>query len=149
MAKLIGSVQKIVIQDLLKHAKLKLGEAAYKMDNSLNYYISMAEEKEKFCKELINNINNSIYKKKIKNKDYHKSVSSILMGKLFYISYKNGKYIKFKNMEKIIKKDQLISIVKEIESSKSYGWELVEQIQNEEIKDFLYGIYTYIYGYED
>jgi len=147
MVKYLDSDQKVVIEDLIKNAKLKnRSRAAHNMDNSFNYYLHLSNNKEDFCTDIIGNINKSAFKKKINDKDYFNSVSFILLGKLFYLKYSKGTYLKLKNLEKLIDKKTIIKVVTEMESSKNLAWSYVESAKNEKLKDFFYGIYTYIYN---
>lgn len=147
MNQYLNNDQKIVIDDLIKNSVTEnKGQATYNVDNSFNYYLHLSNNKESFCVDLISNINKSSFKSKIKDKNYFNSVSFILLGKLFYLKYSNGKYLKLPKLEEMISKVALLKAVKEIESSKDLAWSYVESGETEDLKDFFYGIYTYIYN---
>jgi hypothetical protein len=147
MTKYLDNDQKVVIDDLIKNAKISnKSKAAHNVDNSFNYYLNLSNDKENFCSDIITNINKNSFKKKIKDKDYFKSVSFILLGKMFYLKYSNGKYLKIKKLEKLIDKEALVDIITEMESSRDLAWSHVENTEKEELKDFFYGVYTYIYN---
>jgi len=147
MSKYLNNDQKVVIDDLIKNALINnKSKAAHNVDNSFNYYLHLSNDKENFCTDIISNINKTSFKKKIKDKDYFKSVSFILLGKLFYLKYSNGKYLKLQKLEKLISKQKLIEVITDMESSRDLAWSYVEQTENEHLKDFFYGVYTYIYN---
>ena len=120
------------------------------IDDIVNHQLELVEglDKELAIKATIKEINQSAVRTKLakKHTDSFDSLNDYFKGKLFYIAYKDSKkYLKFKEIEKIIDKDTLISFVNEIETGQEYGWKLIDNLQNNKLKDFLYGIFTYLY----
>jgi len=115
------------------------------VDYMTNHYLEMAENKQDVVKDMIKDINKSTNKRKIGNGKYFNSLNDYLKGKLFYLALKDNKYFKMADVEKLIDKNTLIEFVKEIEAGQEFAWELIDNIKNEKLKDFFYGIFTYLY----
>ncbi|MDR1997413.1 MAG: hypothetical protein LBQ83_03730 [Candidatus Margulisbacteria bacterium] len=120
------------------------------LDDIVNHELELIESsaKELAIKETIKEINQSAVKAKIasKNKEYFENLNDYCKGKLFYIAYKESrKYLKFKEIDKILDKNTLLGFVSEIETGQEYGWKLIDNLQNNKLKNFLYGIFTYLY----
>ncbi len=114
------------------------------VDYLANHYLELAEDKEDMIKQTIKDINLSINKKKL-NKEYLGSLIDYFKGKLFYIAYKNGKYFKMNDIIKLIDKATLLEFINEIETGQEFALELIDNISNPKLKDFFYGIFTYLY----
>jgi len=115
------------------------------IDYMANHYLELSDDKQSFIMSTIKDMNKTVNKRKIRNKEYFSALNDNLRGKLFYISYKDGKYLRMKDLEKLIDKKTVIEFVKEIETGQEYAWELIDNIGNPQLKDFFYGIFTYLY----
>ncbi|MDR2431959.1 MAG: hypothetical protein LBD99_06905 [Candidatus Margulisbacteria bacterium] len=120
------------------------------LDDIVNHELELVENaaKESAIKDTIQEINKSVVRAKIgkANKEFLENLNDYFKGKLFYIAYKESqKYLKFKEIERIVDKSTLLGFVGEIETGQEYGWKLVDNLQNDKLKNFLYGIFTYLY----
>ena len=138
--------EKLLKEVISKSRDKKSLTSKLEIDDMVNHYIEISEDKQDFVKKMVRDINKSINKKKMgKNRDYFSSINSYCKGKLFYIAYKSGKYMRISTIEKKAKQEYLLGMVKEIETGQEYAWDLIDAIEDRELKDFLYGIFTYIY----
>ena len=120
------------------------------IDDIVNHELELVEDhsKELAIKATIKEINQGAFRSKLskKNADSFEYLNDYFKGKLFYIAYKESKkYLKFKEIEKIVDKKTLLSFINEIEIGQEYGWKLIDNLQNNKLKNFLYGILTYLY----
>lgn len=131
---------------ILQKAKDKNSQKSIlEVDYMTNHYLELADNKQDVVKDMIKDINKSVNKKKMGKSKYFTSLNDYLKGKLFYLALKDNKYFKMPDIEKLIDKNTLIEFVKEIESGQEFAWELIDNIKNEKLKDFFYGIFTYLY----
>lgn len=131
---------------ILEKSKLNnIKKSLLEVDYMANHILELTEEKQEIIKNTIKDINKTANKKKFKDKEYLTALNDNLRGKLFYLAYKEGKYFKMADIEKVIDKKTIIEFIKEIETSQDYAWELIENIQQKTMKDFFYGIFTYLY----
>lgn len=120
------------------------------LDDIVNHELELADNnaKELVIKSTIKEINESAVKNKIikQNKDFFEYLNDYCKGKLFYIAFKESrKYLKFKEIERIVDKETMLSFINEIETGQEYGWKLIDNLQDVKLKNFLYGIFTYLY----
>jgi hypothetical protein len=120
------------------------------LDDIVNHELELVDSisKESVIKSTIKEINQSAVKTRIarQSKDSFEYLNDYFKGKLFYIAYKESKkYLKFKEIERIVDKSTLLSFVGEIETGQEYGWKLIDNLQDTKLKNFLYGIFTYLY----
>lgn len=143
-----------VTELVLKKGKDKnVKKSILEVDDMVNHHLELLDldvSKEAIMKQAIRDINVGSNKKRIiKNKDgreYFDSLNDYFKGKLFYIAFKeSAKYLKFPEIENIVDKQTLINFVKEVEVGQEYAWALIDNLRNERLKNFLYGIFTYIY----
>jgi hypothetical protein len=143
-----------VVGLVFKKGKEKnIKKSILEVDDMVNHHLELLDidiSKESIMKQAIKDINQTSNKKKImKNKDgreYFDSLNDYFKGKLFYIAYKeSSKYMKIPEIEKIVDKQTLINFIKEIEVGQEYAWALIDNLRNEKLKNFLYGIFTYLY----
>lgn len=137
-----NNLTKLIIQ---KAKDKNSQKSILEVDYMTNHYLEMADNKQEVVKTMIKDINKSIIKRKIGNGKYFNSLNDYLKGKLFYLAIKDNKYFKMPDVEKVIDRNTLIEFVKEIESGQEFAWELIDNIKNEKLKDFFYGIFTYLY----
>ena len=148
-----STVTEMVIKKL---DKKNIRKSILEVDDLVNHHLELLDldvSKEKIMKEAIKDINKSTNKKKIIKKTYEQesraylnSLNDHFKGKLFYIAYKDSnKYLSIKDIEKVVDKKTLLGFVKEIEVGQEYAWSLIDNLKNEKLRDFLYGIFTYIY----
>ena len=120
------------------------------LDDLVNHELELVENtsKEGVIKSTIKEINQSAVRSKIsqRNKNSFEDLNDYCKGKLFFIAYKESKkYLKFKEIEKIVDKNTLLNFIGEIETGQEYGWKLIDNLQDNKLKNFLYGIFTYLY----
>ncbi len=137
-----STLTKLVIQ---KGKAQNNQKSILEVDYMTNHYLELADDKQDMIRQTIKDINKSVNKRKIKNKEYLSSVNDYFKGKLFYIAYKEGKYLKIADVEKVIDKVTLIEFINEIETGQEFALELIDNIANQKLKDFFYGIFTYLY----
>jgi hypothetical protein len=143
-----------VTELVIKKGKDKnIRKSILEVDDMVNHHLELLDvnvNKEAIMKQAIKDINQTSNRKRIiKNKDgreYFDSLNDYLKGKLFYIAFKeSSKYMKIPDIEKIVDKQTLINFIKEIEVGQEYAWALIDNLRNEKLKNFLYGIFTYLY----
>jgi hypothetical protein len=137
-----NSLTKMILQ---KSKDKNSQKSILEVDYMTNHYLELADNKQDVIKNMIKDINKSVSKKKIANSKYFTALNDYLKGKLFYLALKDNKYFKMPDIEKVIDKNTLIEFVKEIESGQEFAWELIDNIKNDKLKDFFYGIFTYLY----
>ena len=120
------------------------------LDDIVNHELELVEStnKELVIKSTIKEINQSAIKSRIvqRNRNSFEDLNNYCKGKLFYIAFKESKkYLKFKEIEKIVDKNTLLNFISEIETGQEYGWKLIDNLQDNKLKNFLYGIFTYLY----
>ena len=123
------------------------------VDDMINHHLELLDSnKEILMRQAISDINKSVNKKKIvrtnskEQREYFNSLNDYFMGKLFYIALKESyKYLKIAEIEMIIDRKTLMDFVGEIEAGQEYAWGLIENLKNDKLKNFLYGIFTYLY----
>ncbi|GBR75534.1 hypothetical protein NO2_0199 [Candidatus Termititenax persephonae] len=120
------------------------------LDDIVNHELEMVENtaKEESVKNTIREINRGVVKAQVAKqyREAFKRLEYYLKGKLFYIAYKESrKFIKFKEIDAIVDKATLFSFVNEIETGQEYAWKLIDNLVDDYLRNFLYGIFTYLY----
>jgi hypothetical protein len=120
------------------------------LDDLVNHELELVENtaKEAAVKNTIKEINQSAVRARVakQHQESFDNLQDYFKGKLFYIAYRESqKYIKFKEIERIVDRNTLISFVKEIETGQEYAWKLIENLIDTKLRNFLYGIFTYLY----
>lgn len=123
------------------------------VDDMINHHLELLDSnKEILMRQAIKDINKTVNKRRIiksntrEQRDYFNSLNDYFKGKLFYIALKDSsKYLKIPEIEMIIDRKTLMDFVSEIEAGQEYAWGLIENLKNEKLKNFLYGIFTYLY----
>ena len=120
------------------------------LDDIVNHELELVEStaKEDAVKNTIREINRGVVKARVakKHKEAFKHLEYYFKGKLFYIAYKESKkFIKFKEIDALVDKATLFSFVHEIETGQEYAWKLIDNLVDDKLRNFLYGIFTYLY----
>ena len=123
------------------------------VDDMINHHLELLDSnKEVLMRQAIKDINKVVNKRRIikankkDQREYFDSLNDYFKGKLFYIALKDSnKYLKITEIEAIIDRKTLMDFVSEIEAGQEYAWGLIENLKNEKLKNFLYGIFTYLY----
>jgi len=152
MTKKTSTISQIITK---KIKEKNIQKSILEVDDLVNHHLELLDinaSKETVMKQAIQEINKAHIKNKIiKNKkgnmrEYFDSLNNFFKGKLFYIALKDSKkYLKFTEIEAIVDKQTLLGFIKEIEVGQEYAWSLIDNIRSEKLKNFLYGIFTYLY----
>ena len=152
MTKKTSTISQIITK---KIKEKNIQKSILEVDDLVNHHLELLDinaSKETVMKQAIQEINKAHIKNKIiKNKkgnmrEYFDSLNNFFKGKLFYIALKDSKkYLKFTEIEAIVDKQTLLGFIKEIEVGQEYAWSLIDNIRSEKLKNFLYGLFTYLY----
>ncbi|GBR77595.1 hypothetical protein RDn1_254 [Candidatus Termititenax dinenymphae] len=140
-----------ILKYLKKSAKEKNSQKfLLELDDIVNHELELVDNtaKEESVKNTIREINKSAIKAKVakQHKESFKNLQDYFKGKLFYIAFKESKkYLKFAEIEAIVDKNTLFSFINEIETGQEYAWKLIDNLVDAKLRNFLYGIFTYLY----
>ena len=139
-----------IVKEILETKKSENRVSLIKeVDHSTNKVLHITSlGKKELCKDIITLIN-KVYKR-ASITQYTKSLlmkyQRSILGKIFYLGLQEGKFLVIKNVSNKYPKEAIIKMINDIEVSQHTALDLLSSIKDQELKSFMDGIVSYVYG---
>ncbi|MDR2430692.1 MAG: hypothetical protein LBD99_00315 [Candidatus Margulisbacteria bacterium] len=145
-------VQRMIIESIHKALKEKdsggLPGRAKHIDYEISMLLAAADDKPEFCREILFQLEqlNKQKKKDVSLEDFFAKLKICLLGKLFYLSLKENKFLLIKDFIGRSNRQFVLKAVELIESSQENAVFFLDTVRDKNYRDFFNGIISCIYN---
>ena len=144
-------VQKMIVDSINKALKAKsdLPGRAKHIDYEISMLLEATDNKTEFCRDILGHIENytkRARKKDISLEDFFGKLRFCLLGKLFYLSLKENRFLIIKDFIDRSNRQYVINAVDMIESSQENAIFFLDTLKDSRYRDFFNGIISCIYN---
>jgi hypothetical protein len=145
---IVESINKALAGKLPRpEADVSLSGRAKHIDYEISYLLSIAENKQEFCQNILDDLRNlERGKKDVALEDFFAKLKFYILGKIFYLALQDNRYLLIENFSSSANRDFFVRSVKLIEHSQDDAMLLLDSLDSPALQDFFTGIVSCIYN---
>ncbi|GBR73467.1 hypothetical protein NO1_0846 [Candidatus Termititenax aidoneus] len=126
---------------------VSLSGQAKHIDYEISYLLSVAENKQEFCRNILDDLQNlKRGKKDIALEDFFAKLKFYILGKIFYLALQDSRYLLIENFSSRANRNFFIRSVQLIERSQDDAVLLLDSLDDPALRDFFTGIISCVYN---